>query len=237
MTVEATIEELRARPGEGETIPIIDPVTEQEIAEFVDGGAAAIDDAVARARETFDSGVWHQLPHTERAQVLWRVAELLEAAGRRTGPDRLAEHGYAVATGRAQHCCGRGILPLLLWLVHEDQRNRPRRADVGRTLRNRGVGPCVHHQRACRCRRTDHPLERSSVQRRRQARPVTGGGVQQRAQAGRGDPAVGTGIRERPGRSRGTRWRRQLGQWLWTHSRASSYRAPRRRQDRLYGIH
>jgi phenylacetaldehyde dehydrogenase len=79
MTVEATIEELRARPGEGETIPIIDPVTEQEIAEFVDGGAAAIYDAVGRARETFDTGVWHQLPHTERAQVLWRVAELLEA--------------------------------------------------------------------------------------------------------------------------------------------------------------
>ena len=79
MTVQATIEELRARPGKGETIPIIDPVTEQEIAEFVDGGAAAVDAAVARARETFDSGVWHQKPHTERAQVLWRVAELLEA--------------------------------------------------------------------------------------------------------------------------------------------------------------
>ncbi len=79
MTVEATIEELHARPGTGETITIIDPVTEQEIADFVDGGARAIDDAVARARATFDSGVWHQKPHTERAQVLWRVAELLEA--------------------------------------------------------------------------------------------------------------------------------------------------------------
>ena len=50
MTVQATIEELRARPGQGETITIIDPVTEQEITEFVDGGAAAIDVAVARAR-------------------------------------------------------------------------------------------------------------------------------------------------------------------------------------------
>ena len=39
MTVEATIEELGSRPGTGETITIIDPVTEQEIAQFVDGGA------------------------------------------------------------------------------------------------------------------------------------------------------------------------------------------------------
>ena len=79
MTVQATIEDLRGRPGKGETIAIIDPVTEQQIAEFVDGGAAAIDAAVARARETFESGVWHQMPHSERAKVLWRVAELLEA--------------------------------------------------------------------------------------------------------------------------------------------------------------
>jgi phenylacetaldehyde dehydrogenase len=79
MTIEATIEELRARPGTGETIAIVDPVTEREITKFVDGGATAIDDSVARARESFDSGVWHQKPQTERAQVLWRVAELLEA--------------------------------------------------------------------------------------------------------------------------------------------------------------
>jgi acyl-CoA reductase-like NAD-dependent aldehyde dehydrogenase len=79
--IQATIEELRARPGEGETIPIIDPVTEQPIGDFADGGAPAIDDAVAQARATFDSGVWHQKPQSEQAQVLWRVAELIEAQG------------------------------------------------------------------------------------------------------------------------------------------------------------
>ena len=78
MTVQATIEELGARPGEGETISVIDPVTEQPIATFADGGVTAVVSAVARARETFDSGVWHQKPQTEQAQVLWRVAELLE---------------------------------------------------------------------------------------------------------------------------------------------------------------
>ena len=79
MALEATIEELRSRPGAGETISIVDPVTEQEITQFVDGGAAAIEDAVRRARESFDSGVWREKPQSERAQVLWRVAESLEA--------------------------------------------------------------------------------------------------------------------------------------------------------------
>jgi phenylacetaldehyde dehydrogenase len=79
MTLDATIEGLRMRPGDGETIPIIDPVTEQPIAEFVDGGVAAVNEAVALARESFDSGVWHQMPQTEQAQVLWRIAELVEA--------------------------------------------------------------------------------------------------------------------------------------------------------------
>ena len=54
-------------------------MTEEQNAEFADGGAAAIDEAVARARDTFESGVWHQKPQTGTAQVLWRVAELLEA--------------------------------------------------------------------------------------------------------------------------------------------------------------
>jgi phenylacetaldehyde dehydrogenase len=78
MTVQATIEDLQARPGEGEPIAIVDPVTEQQIAEFTDGGAAAINDAVARARDSFESGIWHQKPRAEKAKVLWRVAELLE---------------------------------------------------------------------------------------------------------------------------------------------------------------
>ena len=79
MTTQTTIDALRARPGDGETISVIDPVTEQQIAEFADGGSAAIDRAVGRARESFDSGVWHQKPQSEQAQVLWRIAELLEA--------------------------------------------------------------------------------------------------------------------------------------------------------------
>jgi aldehyde dehydrogenase (NAD+) len=78
MAFQAALDEIRQRPGTGEMIPIIDPVSEEQVGEFADGGAAAVDDAVARARASFESGVWHQKPGSERAKVLGRVADLID---------------------------------------------------------------------------------------------------------------------------------------------------------------
>ncbi|GAB89662.1 aldehyde dehydrogenase family protein [Gordonia rhizosphera] len=79
MVVQTIVDELRKRPGYGDVIPVIDPVSEEQIAEFTDGGAKAIDEAVARAREAFDAGVWQGKAPGERAKVLWRVGDLIEA--------------------------------------------------------------------------------------------------------------------------------------------------------------
>lgn len=78
MTFQAVLDELRERPGTGEVIPIIDPVSEEQVGEFTDGGVAAVDDAVARARASYESGVWHQKPGSERAKILGRVADLID---------------------------------------------------------------------------------------------------------------------------------------------------------------
>lgn len=78
MVIQATVEDLGRLPGYGELIPVIDPVTEEQIAEFTDGGAKAVDEAVARAREAFESGVWAGKPGSERAKTLWRVADLID---------------------------------------------------------------------------------------------------------------------------------------------------------------
>src|SRR6201995_713610 len=77
MTVQAVLEELRKRPGTGEVLPIIDPATEEQITEFTDCGPEAINDAVARAKETAESGVWSGLPDYDRAKVLWRGGDLI----------------------------------------------------------------------------------------------------------------------------------------------------------------
>jgi aldehyde dehydrogenase (NAD+) len=78
MTVQSVLEKVSTFPGTGELIAVIDPATEEQITEFRDGGAAAVDEAVARARATFASGVWRNLPGRERARILWKIADLID---------------------------------------------------------------------------------------------------------------------------------------------------------------
>lgn len=78
MTVQSVIDDLAKRPGTGEVIPVIDPATEEQITEFRDAGPAAVDEAVARAKAAYQSGVWTDLPARQRAKVLWRLADLID---------------------------------------------------------------------------------------------------------------------------------------------------------------
>ena len=64
-------------------IPVFNPSTEEQIAEVPDSDQATVDAAVARARETFESGVWRRLPASQRADVLFRAANIIK--------DRLSE--------------------------------------------------------------------------------------------------------------------------------------------------
>jgi len=67
-------------------IPVFNPSSEKQIAEVVDSDQATVDAAVARARETFESGVWRKLPAAHRADVLFRAANII-----RERTDELAE--------------------------------------------------------------------------------------------------------------------------------------------------
>jgi phenylacetaldehyde dehydrogenase len=62
-----------------QAIAVYDPSTEEQIGEIEDGGARAVDEAVARARESFRSGAWAGKPPSERAKIIWKAADLLEA--------------------------------------------------------------------------------------------------------------------------------------------------------------
>ncbi|MHA7651474.1 aldehyde dehydrogenase family protein [Mycobacterium sp. ML4] len=78
MTVQAVLDEIRERPGSGEVIAIVDPATEEQVTEFKDCGPEAVEVAVARAKASFESGVWRDKPPSERAKILWRVGELID---------------------------------------------------------------------------------------------------------------------------------------------------------------
>jgi acyl-CoA reductase-like NAD-dependent aldehyde dehydrogenase len=60
-------------------IPVFNPSTEEKITEVADSDQATVDAAVARARETFESGTWRKLPAARRAEVLFRTAEIIRA--------------------------------------------------------------------------------------------------------------------------------------------------------------
>jgi phenylacetaldehyde dehydrogenase len=78
MTVQAVLDEVRRRPGTGDVIPVFDPSTEDQISEFTDCGTEAVNDAVALAKASAESGIWSGKPDYERAKILWRVAELID---------------------------------------------------------------------------------------------------------------------------------------------------------------
>jgi phenylacetaldehyde dehydrogenase len=78
MTVQSVLDEVRKRPGTGDVIPIFDPSTEDQIGSFTDCGTEAVNEAVARAKASAESGIWSGKPDYERAKILWRVADLID---------------------------------------------------------------------------------------------------------------------------------------------------------------
>jgi len=70
----------------GRTFTTVDPATERVIGQVAHGEAADIDRAVAAARTAFEDGVWSSITPSLRGQILWRIADLIDA-----NVDQLAE--------------------------------------------------------------------------------------------------------------------------------------------------
>ena len=63
----------------GKTFPVHNPSDGSVIARAAEGDRADIDAAVAAAREAFDGGAWSKLTPSDRATLIWRLADALEA--------------------------------------------------------------------------------------------------------------------------------------------------------------
>ena len=75
----------------GKRLDSIDPATGQVIGTIPAGSRADVDLAVKAARESFEKGVWRDKTPDERARVLWKIADLIEA-----NIDELAEVKLAI---------------------------------------------------------------------------------------------------------------------------------------------
>jgi phenylacetaldehyde dehydrogenase len=67
------------RPHEGGTIAVIDPATARQIATVSAATKADVDDAVAAARNAFDSGPWPSMSGAARAKLIWALADRVAA--------------------------------------------------------------------------------------------------------------------------------------------------------------
>jgi acyl-CoA reductase-like NAD-dependent aldehyde dehydrogenase len=67
-------------PASGQTFATVDPSSGEEIAQVAHAQAEDVDRAVAAARTAFEKGPWTQkLSAAQREQIMFRVAELIEA--------------------------------------------------------------------------------------------------------------------------------------------------------------
>ncbi|MDQ3697538.1 MAG: aldehyde dehydrogenase family protein [Gemmatimonadota bacterium] len=63
----------------GRTFAVVNPATEEELARVAEGDAADVDRAVSSARETFESEGWQRTSARKRGEMLYRMAELVQA--------------------------------------------------------------------------------------------------------------------------------------------------------------
>lgn len=73
-------------PAQGETFTTLNPATGEELARVALAGPKDVDLAVQAARDAYENGPWGKLSGEERGQLLWKVADLIEAHA-----DELAE--------------------------------------------------------------------------------------------------------------------------------------------------
>jgi acyl-CoA reductase-like NAD-dependent aldehyde dehydrogenase len=84
-------------------IPVIDPATEQPMAILLEADAAEVDAAVAAARHAFDHGPWPRLPASERARILRKVADLVDARAEELAALESQHTGMPIAQIKFMH--------------------------------------------------------------------------------------------------------------------------------------
>lgn len=89
----------RSVAGEGETIVVVNPGTEEIVAEVAGASPGQVEAAIAAARGAYDSGVWSGLPAAERAEALRRLMAYLASQRERLVDLAVREAGCPISSG------------------------------------------------------------------------------------------------------------------------------------------
>jgi 5-carboxymethyl-2-hydroxymuconic-semialdehyde dehydrogenase len=90
--------------ADGATFDVLDPVSNETYAQAAAGKQADIDRAVAGAKRAFDDGPWPRLKNRERARILNRIADQVEARDAERAERETFDTGLPItqALGQAQ---------------------------------------------------------------------------------------------------------------------------------------
>jgi aldehyde dehydrogenase (NAD+) len=86
-------------------IPIINPATEEVIAQVAEGAESDIDRAVEVSRKAFENGLWSTMDASDRGKILWKAGELIRENG-----DELARL-ESLNTGKSYSRCSGADVP------------------------------------------------------------------------------------------------------------------------------
>ena len=167
----------------GATREVVNPTDGSVLARVPEATADDVRKAIAAARAAFDDGPWPRLPGRDRGTVLFRIAEAIRARAAEFAETRYEEHGQAHRRSRVrrQRC---GALLRVLRRAGVENPRRDARGSRQRALDGRA--------RACRRRRSDHPVELPASDGRVEAGAGIGSRVYGRLEAGRADAALCT---------------------------------------------
>lgn len=100
-TVEMLIGGAWGPAGDGAVTPVLNPATGEIIANAAAAGAGDVDRAVAAARQCFADGRWRRLAPADRARILLRAADLIDADGARLARLETRNNGMPLAFAAA----------------------------------------------------------------------------------------------------------------------------------------
>jgi len=84
----------------GKTFPVYNPASATILTQAAEAGQEDVDRAVAAARQAFDDGPWRKLSTSERGQLLWKLAQLVEKNSEEFAEIEAIDSGKAITVAR-----------------------------------------------------------------------------------------------------------------------------------------
>src|SRR5215475_3425318 len=85
----------------GKTFPSYNPATGEVLARVAEGDREDIDRAVAAARTAFDNGPWRKMSSSQRGQLIWKIADLIDANREELAELEMLDNGKPLKVARA----------------------------------------------------------------------------------------------------------------------------------------